>query len=173
VSSDGRIACGQNPVAGSHLFDFEREKFVESVSAARGLNSSHENVSPQVPPVAPPVDAGRTTGLYTVEIRGSARNYKSLKQLLSETLLFLGEADEGFFDRVALEKTRSRRLIARRPESLFDNKALASNAAKYAKKLPNGWWLNTNNSTEQVKFWFGVIARCANLSWNKDIRVSF
>jgi hypothetical protein len=173
LSADGKIACGQNPIDSSHFFDFKQEQFVLAGKAALGGAADNAQDSRQAVAVAPPIDSGRTTGLYTIEIRGRARSYKSLKQLLGETLLMLGENDGEFLERVAHEKTRSRHLIAKKPEGLFDNKFLSSDAVKYAKLLPNGWWLNTNNSTPQVKNWIAVIANAANLNWNRDIRISF
>lgn len=165
--SDGLLVAGTNPVAPDFYFDFDTERFEPLKAAARARK---DNVRDMPIIDAVELDTGRATGLYTVEVRGKARSYKNLKQALRETVLLLSENDDLFLENVARERARTRGLVSRNRDALFDNRHLAE---KHAERLSNGWWLNTNNSTEQVKRWLRVMARHAGLAWNQDIRISF
>lgn len=165
VSADGILEAGTDYRNMSRRYDFLKEAFV---AVGEPRTPSGDPAPQTVEPTKH--DAGRRSGLYAVEIRGNARSYTNLKNLLSDTVERLSALDPGFMDRLHQEKARSRRLVSRERGELFDKQHLAEH---HAIKLANGWWMNTNNSTEQVKRWLNVIARCANLSWNRDIKISF
>lgn len=168
ISGDGTLVAGRDLKCLDKRFDFVSENFEQIASQPRP-QSIRSNATPST--VEPRLQGiGRASGLYTVEINGSARSYPNLKNLLADTVTILGSEVPGFMDRLQSEKARSRRLVSRKREELFDKQHLARD---HAIQLENGWWLNTNNSKDQVRRWLNVIARCANLSWNRDIKISF
>ncbi len=168
ISGDGVLIAGRDLKCLDKRFDFVSEKF-KKIALDTLPRSSHSFAMPST--VEPRLQGiGRTSGLYTVEINGSARSYPNLKNLLADTVTILANEVPGFMDRLQSEKARSRRLVSRKREELFDKQHLAKD---HSMQLENGWWLNTNNSKDQVKRWLNVIARCANLSWNCDIKISF
>jgi len=182
VAGEARIVSGTNPLAPEWEYDLVREQFVPIAhSQTPGQRGHLAGLSEQRPvidaselalPAALSFENSRATGTFDVILREQRYRYHNLKQALGGTVVNLSD-DPSFLDRLSTEGSRSRRLIARSPHALFDNAKMSRNAKKYAANLENGWWLNTNNSEAQVKFWFNVIARVANLSWNRDFRIEF
>ena len=115
-------------------------------------------------------DGGRRTGVYAIDLNGDRASYPNLRSLLMGTLRRLSERDGGFLDRLAGEKARTRRVVARSPDALFDKPGLAD---RYAAELADGWWVNTNNSKEQTKRWLIAAVRCAGLDPSTQLKLSF
>ena len=188
VAGDGKILSGSNPLEPEWEYDLAQERFVPASGAGNGDDRMATGAGDGEPSAVasravigfaelalPASLAGRNsraTGRFPVTIRGQTYLYQNLKQALGATLLLLSE-ESGFLERLSKEQTRSRRLIAHRPEDLFDSPAMRKKALRYAANLENGWWMNTNNSESQVRMWLNIIARTANLSWNREIRLGF
>jgi hypothetical protein len=165
ISNGATLLAGDNPARPAFAFDFISETFASETGKAAPTPWVQAIAAPE-----PTLLHGRTTGVYSVDIKGSRRSFGSMKQLLKETILQLSQGDETFLQRLSNEKSRTRRIVARRPEELFSKPHLVK---AHAEELIPGWWLNTNNSAEQVKKWIFVAARIANLTLNRDIRLSF
>ncbi|MDD9909010.1 MAG: hypothetical protein OXR62_04885 [Ahrensia sp.] len=160
----GQFLIGANPAKPDMKIDFGRERVVS------GSPKHTPNGSVSVIVAPPETDTGRTTGAHWIRLNGEQHNFKSQRQLLRHTVLYFAARDEAFLERLSLEKTPSRRLVARNKYDLFKNKKLTD---KHSEPLTNGWWLNTNNSGDQCKSWIRVIARISGHSWADKIELSW
>ena len=62
-----------------------------------------------------------------------------------------------------------RNYLAREPEQLFSGKSWDW-VKKYSKKLPSGWYVDTNINRERMQTLLPVAARAAGLTWGEDVR---
>ena len=84
-------------------------------------------------------------------------------------LLKLQEMDPAFLQRFSMEKTRARRFVSRFPKDLYF--ASPSLAKDFAEPLVDGWFFDTNLSTEQVAKRIRVAARLCELNYGRDVRI--
>lgn len=124
------------------------------------------NPNSHVEPVQAPV---RQRGLWTVELKSERHPAPNLKGAYKTLLLELQKLDPTFLQRFSSEKSRSRRYVSRRPTELY----LASPelAQDHARSLHDGWFFDTNLSTQQVSQRIRVAARLCGLTYGKDIRI--
>lgn len=111
----------------------------------------------------------RTTGRWTVEFAGQRVAAPNLKGAYRTLLLLLARHDRHFLFRFSKEKARSRRYVARSPEQLY----LASPglAKQHAKPLTDGWYFDTNLSTDQVARRIRIAARLCGLKYGSEVRL--
>lgn len=118
---------------------------------------------------APESETVRRRGRWTVE-RGSKRIAAgNLKEAYRSALLLLNEEFPGFLSRFAEEQARSRRFVAKSPSELY----LASPrlARHHAKPLVDGWFFDTNLSTDQVARRVRIAARICGVHYGPDFRL--
>jgi negative regulator of replication initiation len=121
--------------------------------------------------VEPPGQTGeRTTGRWTVRLGESRIAAANLKGAYRTLLLLLEERDPGFLDKFSNERARSRRFVARSPEDLY----LASPklAKQHAKPLTDGWFFDTNLSTDEVARRARIAARVSGLAYGRDVELT-
>ena len=149
---EGRLVIGRYPTADS-VFDFATETFVGGTSVA-------------APPTNPAVEfplpsGGRRTGSYIFGLRGQVYPFSNLKQLLKGVLLILDAEDPTMLERLSDHKPRSKRVVARKPELLYDDQDMP---AKFADPLKPGWFYATNNSAVEVRRYVALAAELSGLS---------
>jgi hypothetical protein len=158
-----RLALGVNPLQPTHMIDFSNER-VETYEAS----------------LVPPASSGealrthgtkfpRRSGDYWFEIKGKRTECSSLKELLAEALKSLERAKPGTLDNLSRIRGRSRRIVARDANQLFDKPHLVK---EYAEQLNNGWYYGTNNSARETCVWIQRAAECAGLTSGSNFLVS-
>lgn len=111
----------------------------------------------------------RSRGLWSVEIKGEKLSAANMKGAYRTLLLRLDELSPEFLNRFAGERSRSRRFVARNPSSLYDSSPHL--ARQHGQPLKDGWYFDTNLSTEQVKKRVRIAARVAGLTYGRDVRL--
>lgn len=121
------------------------------------------------PPSAAPSGPPRQRGLWTVELLGSREPAANLKDAYRLMLQRLAGQFPDFLQKYSQEKARSRRFVARDPLDLYANAPHLVD--KYAKRLADGWFFDTNLSAVQVSQRVKVAARLCGLRYGKDMRI--
>jgi hypothetical protein len=111
----------------------------------------------------------RSRGLWSVEVKGQRTSAANMKDAYRTLLLKLDEVSPTFIERFASERARSRRFVARKPTDLYDSSPHL--AEEYGQLLKDGWYYDTNLSTEQVATRVRVAARVAGLSYGREVRL--
>jgi hypothetical protein len=111
----------------------------------------------------------RRIGHYSIEVLGTIHECTTCREILKAGLLAIEKARPGTFEKLSHVKPKSRRIVARDPEMLFDNKALVKD---YSAKLTDGWWYGTNNSAQETIRWLERACSHAGLTWGKDVRTN-
>jgi hypothetical protein len=111
----------------------------------------------------------RARGLWSVEIKGQRYSAANMKEAYRSLLLKLDELSPNFIQRFSAERARSRRFVARDPAQLYDSSPHL--AKEHARELKDGWYFDTNLSTEQVAARAKVAARIAGLSYGRDVKL--
>jgi hypothetical protein len=111
----------------------------------------------------------RSTGRWTVEVQGERVAAANLKGAYRTLLLILAQREPDFLQRYAEESSRSRRFIARAPRDLY--LATPELAKDHAKPLTDGWYFDTNLSTDQVARRIRIAARVCGLRYGSDVRL--
>jgi hypothetical protein len=166
VLSPSRLVLGADPLQPSLAIDLSLEKVGKYQPDDALEISNHSSVSS-----VPSLGASRITrrtGDYWFEIKGRRTDCGSLRQLLAQGLCALEEARPGTLEKLSHIKPRSRRIVARDPNALFDKERLV----RYAARLMNGWWFGTNNSADETNVWLERACSCAGLKWDDDFKTS-
>jgi hypothetical protein len=158
-----RVVLGVNPMQPTHMIDFSNERVVPYAASVVQASSSGE--------------ASRTNGTkfprrsgdYWFEIKGKRTECRSLKELLAEALKGLERTKPGTLDQLSRIRGRSRRIVARDVNQLFDKPHLVK---EYGEKLSNGWYYGTNNSARETCVWIQRAAECAGLASGSDFLIS-
>jgi negative regulator of replication initiation len=111
----------------------------------------------------------RMTGRWTVMFLGRRETAPNLKGAYRHLLLLLHAQDGRFLARFAGQQARARRFVARSPEDLYLNSP--DLAKHHAKPLVDGWFFDTNLSTDQVARRARIAARIAGLRYGEDVRI--
>jgi negative regulator of replication initiation len=111
----------------------------------------------------------RSTGRWTVEVQGERVAAANLKGAYRTLLLILAQREPDFLQRYAEESSRSRRFVARVPKDLY--LATPELAKDHAKPLTDGWYFDTNLSTDQVARRIRIAARVCGLRYGSDVRL--
>ena len=132
------------------------------------VECGHPRPSGVRPPPDPPPGT-RSTGHWTVELCGERHAAPNLKGAYRLVLLLLSGRDPEFLDRFAEEGGRGRRFVARAPTQLFQSSPAL--AEKHAAPLTDGWFFDTNLSTDQVARRVRIAARMCGLHYGTDLRL--
>jgi len=166
VLSTNRLALGIDPLQPTNMIDLSKETIgpypasdVQPVS----YGSSNE------PPRVNGTKFARRSGDYWFEIKGKRIECRSLKELLAEALKNLERTKSGTLDNLSRIRGRSRRIVARDANQLFDKPHLVK---EYADRLINGWYYGTNNSARETNVWLQRAAECAGLAWGVDFNTN-
>lgn len=135
-------------------------------------------ISPADTPVPPaasfksqlaPTPPTRTRGLWTVEVLGSRTVAANLKDAYRSLLHQLASSYPSFLEKFSQERSRSRHFVARSKEALYETSPHL--AEHHARPLKDGWFFDTNLSTEQVARRIRVAARVCGLLYGTDVRI--
>ncbi len=154
------------------VIESNRQSFTETENdILRRLLMPAADESRRSRPAVPLADldsgAVRARGRWAI-VRGTNRRPASnLKEAYRLFLLQLHEEFPDFLERFADEQARSRRFVARSPTDLYlKSPALARH---HAKPLADGWFFDTNLSTDQVARRVRVAARICGLRYGTDL----
>lgn len=167
-----QLALGVNPLQPSHVIHLGQEQIAPYNPAELTKSLDQPTISSRAESQQPSLNGSRLTrrsGDYWFEIKGRRFECRSLKELLSKGLLALEKNRPGTLDKLFHIKPRSRRIVARDPKDLFDQKHLVKN---YSEKLTDGWWFGTNNSARETTAWLERACSCSGLKWNDDFKIS-
>ena len=109
---------------------------------------------------------GRRTGDFSLILEGRLLSAPSQRALLLVGLRHIERIRPGTLDKLASEKARTKRVVARRRESLYGRPQLL----KHAEQIEGVWWVATNNSFGEVQKFIRRAAFHAGL--HVDIRRS-
>jgi len=160
VLTANQLALGTDPLNPTSIIDLSKEA-VRSVSSQDAQTEAETPKSPRL---------SRQSGKYLLDVKGNTIECPSLKDLLAQGLRELEKHQRGTLDKLSAIKPRTKRIVARDPQRLFDRSELAE---KYAEKLTDGWWYGTNNSADETNTWLRRGADLAGLEWGKDFATSF
>lgn len=170
VLSASRLALGIDPDRPTLVVDLSKEKIIPYDRSNTDNMSSSLTIGSQSPPASGTIlRSPRRTGDYWFVIKGHRVNCGSLKELLCQALRALEEAAPGMLEQLSNVKPRSRRIVARDRNHLFDKRHLTD---KYAKHLMPGWWYGTNNSADETKTWLKHACDFSKLEWGVDFSTS-
>ncbi|MDP2011953.1 MAG: hypothetical protein Q8K11_17415 [Phenylobacterium sp.] len=155
----GRLVIGRYPEA-SLCFDFVSERLT---SAEAGTAQPRKEITYDTL-------AGRSTGTVRFVLDGTAHSYPSRKALLMGALTLLEARHPGMLKELETYKPRTKRVVARRPELLYEDPGLVS---KFSAELMPGWFVATNNSTEEVGRYVRRATELAGLRWNVDASIEW
>jgi len=156
---DGQsLEAGPYPTA-ALWFDFAGEKIV-----------GESPTPPKEPEIALDTVVGRFTGDVWLTLFGQTRRYPSKKALLFGALKAIEETRPGTLLKLEAHKPRTKRVVARKPERLYEDQALVK---KFSAELMPGWYVATNNSTQEVQSYIRKAAELAGLKWGSEIDLRF
>jgi hypothetical protein len=155
-----RVVLGTNPLQPTHMIDFSNERVVPYAVASRQSDEALR---------ANGAKFSRRSGDYWFEIKGKRTECGSLKGLLAEALKGLERVKPGTLDHLSRIRGRSRRIVARDANQLFDKPHLVK---EYAEKLSNGWYYGTNNSARETCVWIQRAVECAGLALGSEFLIS-
>ena len=165
-----QLAVGADPRAPSCIIDFSRE--VVRPVGRDGAQHDETRSSPRALDAAPAGASRRLTrksGTYVFELKGETKGCTTLKDLLAEGLRGFEQHQPGTLDKLSRISPRNKRIVARDPHRLFDQRHLSE---KYSEKLVDGWWYGTNNSTAETLSWLKRGCELCGLAWGKDFLTS-
>jgi hypothetical protein len=172
ITSDNHLALGDDPIKPRYVIDFASEKLA--------LWSDSRPLMPSCPepdvPAATTFEYGsrhrllRRSGKYWIECKGHRTDCGSLKECLAEGLRQIESLRPETLEGLSHVKPRSKCIVARNPSDLFGQSELTE---KYAERLSDGWWYGTNNSAQETITWLKRACAIAQLTWQKDFRVSW
>lgn len=158
-----RLLAGPVGAKPTHVFDMANDRFERMPRSATDMPGFAAPLQEDVRP-------GRRSGTYAVRVLDRTFSYKNLSDLLAGVLRFLAERDDGFLERMEAARNRTRGLVSRTRQGLFDKPHLA---ARHAEAFLPGWWLNTNNNAEGAKSWLRKAAGVAGLDPGRDLDFDF
>lgn len=90
---------------------------------------------------------GRRTGNLALVLEGEITPVRSYKELLCAGLQMIERVRSGTLEKLSAEKGRTKRVVARRPDLLYENSQLT----KHAIRIEGDWWVATNNNRWEVE----------------------
>ena len=134
-----------------------------------GLPDAAPGLSETVP-FAPPTT--RRTGRFTYTLLGEENEGGSRKEVYIGCLLKLAARDPQFLKRLSAEYTRGRRIIARTPSDLYIRTPELSKKNHHT-LLTDGWWVDTNLSSQAIFKRFEIACEVAGLRFGEDLVLDF
>jgi len=114
--------------------------------------------------------AKRTRGNWSVVVEGERLPAANLGDAYYVLLKHLAEQFPGFLDAFGKEKSRSRRFVAEVPEQLYGK---SSHLARgFACTLVDGWYYDSNLSSDQIARRARVAARLCGLVYGSDVKIA-
>jgi hypothetical protein len=110
-----------------------------------------------------------TKGKYLLQVDEEVSEHSSLKELLAAGLNGLERTSSGTLEKLSAIKPRSKRIVARNRNDLFESSALA---AQYGERLNAEWWFGTNNSAQETNSWLRRGCELARLKWGSEFNTS-
>lgn len=110
-----------------------------------------------------------------VVVEGREFEYKNVKDAMVLVLSDLHRRDRNFLLRLSQHpecRGRKRLFIARSPEELYPATS-RQNIRDMNESLPDGWFVATNNSTEQKRKFLKIASKVAGLTFGRDIVIDF
>ena len=162
ILTEGQLALGVDPFNPTSIIDFSKEAIwpISLRDTQTDVRAPNRNAAQRV---------SRKSGKYLLAIKGNTIECGSLKDLLAEGLRALEKHKRGTLDKLSAIKPRTKRIVARETQRLFDQPELAE---KYAEQLTDGWWYGTNNSADETNTWLRRGADLAGLEWGRDFTTS-
>ncbi|MGE0119569.1 MAG: hypothetical protein AB7S71_09140 [Dongiaceae bacterium] len=111
----------------------------------------------------------RHFGTHWFELNGRRTDCRSVKDLLMSGLRAIEAQCPGTLDNLSHLKKRTKRIVARNRNDLFSQTHLVDD---YSEQLMNGWWVGTNNSSDETEAWLRLAASHAGLDWGTQFRTS-
>lgn len=105
--------------------------------------------------------------------RGTYTRAWDLKEVYCQLINLILTEHPDKMEVVALALSRygtKRNYLAREPANLFSGKP-SDWVKKYSKKLPSGWYVDTNINRERMQTLLPVAVRAVGLTWGKDVGV--
>jgi hypothetical protein len=155
VVNERLLSIGSPEAPRLYLYDLAQERLIKSASTASVAQSSGNRAFD-----LPPGKAQRSRSSYTFAHGETEFARASLADLLEAVLLYLEMVRPGTLSKLSQEKTRTRRILSKDRNDLFDKKHLSR---KYARAIAGGWWMGTNNSADQTKAWIRRACRIAGV----------
>jgi hypothetical protein len=175
IAGTDRLAVGVDPLSPTTDIDF----FQEAVRAnsqrsleGRPISTSDEHGTDQIrqmPFAASAQRRGRNLGAHWYALNGNRTECRSVKELLIDGLRSIEAEYPGTLDKLSRLKKRTKRIVARERNDLFDQKHLI---ADHSEQLMRGWWVGTNNSSSETEAWLKQAVSCAGLIWGKEFQTS-
>jgi len=174
VQTSTRLSLGTDPLHPTKIIDLSTEQ-IQPYSPTRNdtANGSSTVQSARVRPAqSTPDEFRRSSGKYWFELHGKRVECRSQKEVLIKALRSLENDKPGTLEKLSSIKPRSRHIVARDRQHLFENEKLQSEIEKYSKRLSDGWWVGTNNSWPETNVWLERACDCAGLKWGEDFKTS-
>jgi hypothetical protein len=118
---------------------------------------------------SPALQATRSRGSWAVELHGKRHAAPNMSEAYRLLLIMLEEAAPGLLDKLAEERTRSRRFVAREPSALYKDSPHLTR--QFARHLQDDWYYDANLSADQVGKRARVAARLAGFTYGRDVRL--
>lgn len=112
----------------------------------------------------------RITGRWAVEFQNRRVEAPNLKSAYRSLLLLLNEAHPNFLEQFSKQGGRGRRFVARSARDLYLSSPEL--APKHGALLADGWFFDTNLSTDQVGRRARIAARVCGLRYGTDLRIT-
>ncbi|MFM5884554.1 MAG: hypothetical protein ACKOQ3_04365 [Novosphingobium sp.] len=148
----------------SRVIETNRTSFSETENdILRRLLLGAESIAQSATTHSLPDFGARNRGNWQVRINDDVVGASSLKDAYCKFLLVAKERNPRFLERLAAEKGKARRFVARHPEALY---LTSPHLAKdHAIQLADGWFVDTNLSESQVQMRVRAAARILGLSY--------
>jgi hypothetical protein len=118
---------------------------------------------------SPARQATRSRGSWAVELHGERHAAPNMSEAYRLLLIMLEEAAPGLLNKLAQERTRSRRFVAREPRALYKDSPHLTR--QFGRHLQDDWYYDANLSADQVGKRARVAARLAGFTYGRDVRL--
>lgn len=165
ILSSHTLAIGSGTEPRKLIFDFESEQLsAGETTPQRRRWADLQELTAQRKPES---KSKRVSGTWTFT-HGSFEICKtSLPDLLEAVLLHLESVHPGTLHELSRIKPRTRRIVARRADDLFDQKHLADKS----RRIADGWWMGTNNSANETRNWIRRACEIAGIDPIVDVKI--
>jgi hypothetical protein len=126
--------------------------------------------APTIPNASLSIPFGTSVARYQVRIFGEVVAAERLHDVLATVIESLSRRDAGFLTRLAKEKGRKRRIVARSPEDLYPDRP---DLAKSAREVADGWWMVTIISRQDTVRAVATACRVAGVVQGVDVAVQY
>jgi len=112
----------------------------------------------------------RTRGNWSVTVEGEHMPAANLGDAYYVLLKHLATQFPGFLEAFGKEQSRNRRFVAEVPEQLYGN---SSHLARgFACTLVDGWYYDSNLSSDQISRRARIAARLCGLNYGTDVKIA-